>query len=143
MPAELISASSRRPRACGGGPSSSSAFCLSCDSSESAPIDRECIRLAGCRGDVGSKVCDIVVVAVVKLPALPFLLVCENNVCGGLVPVLGSGLVADETGWDWAGDVDVLDTEVEMLEGSSSKSVASLLSREARGVPAVIVVSTD
>lgn len=83
------------------------------------------------------------VVAVVRLPALPFLRVCENSVCGGLVPVLGSGLVADEIGMDWAGDVDVVDVEVEMLAGSSSESGAALLSREVRGVPAVIIVSTD
>ena len=38
------------------------------------------------------------VVAVVRLPALPFLLVCENSVCGGLVLVLGSGVVVEERG---------------------------------------------
>lgn len=52
--------------------------------------------LVGYRGDVGSNVCDIVVVAVAKLPALPLRLVCENSVCGGLVLVLGSELVGDE-----------------------------------------------
>lgn len=46
-------------------------------------------------------------------------------------------------GKDLAGDVDVTEVEVEMLEGWSSDSAASLLSRERRGVPAVIVVSTD
>ena len=110
-------------------------------------MDRVRIRLAGCRGEVGSKVCDIVVVAVVRLPALPFRRVCENSVCGGLVLVLGSGLVA-EIGKDWVEDVDVedvdvVDVEVEMLEGWSSEFGAALLSREARGVPAVIIVSTD
>ena len=92
LPAELISASRRIPRACGGGPKSSSAFSLFCGSSEYSPIDSECIRLAGCRGDVGSNVCDMVVVAEVRFPARPFLLVCENSVCGGLA------LVGDETG---------------------------------------------
>lgn len=58
--------------------------------------------------------------------------------------VFGSGLVADEIGMDWAGDVDVVDVEVEMIEGWSCESGALLLlSREARGVPAVIIVSTD
>ena len=47
---------------------------------------------------MGSKVCDMVVVAVVKLPASPFFLVCENSVCGGLALVLGSGFGGDETG---------------------------------------------
>ena len=92
LPAELISARRRIPRACGGGPNSSSAFFLLYGSSESSAIDSECIRLAGCRGDVGSNVCDTVVVADVRFPALPFLLVCENSVCGGLA------LVGDETG---------------------------------------------
>lgn len=96
-------------------------------------MDRECIRLAGCRGDVGSKVCDTVVVAVVRLPALPFLLVCENSVCGGLVLVLGSGLVAEETGRDWAGDVDITEVDVEMLEGWLSESAVLLLSGERGG----------
>lgn len=85
----------------------------------------------------------MVVVAVVRLPALPFLLVCENSVCGGLVLVLGSGFVSEEAGKDWAGDVDVTEVEVEMLEGWSDESAALLLSRERRWVPAVIIVSTD
>ena len=85
----------------------------------------------------------MVVVAVVKLPALPFLLVCENSVCGGLVLVLGPGLVAEETGRDWAGDVDVTEVEFEMLEGWSRESGALLLSRERWGEPAVMIVSTD
>lgn len=106
-------------------------------------MDRECIRLGGRRGDVGSKDCDIVVVAVVRLPALPFLLVCENSVCGGLALVLGLGLVGDGTGMGLAGDVDVTEVEVDMLDGGSSDSAALLLSRDRRGVPAVIVVSTD
>ena len=106
-------------------------------------MERVRIRLAGSRGEVGSKVWDIVVVAVVRLPALPFRRVCENSVCGGLVLVLGSGLVADEIGKDWAGEVDVVDVEVERLEGGASESGAALLSREVRGVPAVIIVSTD
>ena len=38
----------------------------------------------------------------------------------------------------------VMDVEVEMLEGWEGESgVVLLLSREARGVPAVIIVSTD
>lgn len=98
LPAELISASRRRPRACGGGPSSSSVLSRSCGSPESSPIDSECIRLAGYRGDVGSKDCDMVVVAVVKLPALPFLLVCEKSVCGGLALELAPELVGDGAG---------------------------------------------
>lgn len=91
-------------------------------------MDSECIRFAGWRGDVGSKVWDIVVVAVVRLPALPFLLVCENSVCGGLVLVFGSGLVADEMGTGWGDDVDVTEVEVEILEGWSRESGALLLS---------------
>lgn len=43
----------------------------------------------------------------------------------------------------WAGDVDVTEVEVDMLEGWSSESAALLPSRERRGVPAVIIVSTD
>lgn len=85
----------------------------------------------------------MVVVAVVRLPALPFLLVCENSVCGGLALVLETGLVGDAMGKDGAGDVDVTEVEVKMLEGRSGESAALLLSRERRGVPAVIVVSTD
>ena len=57
--------------------------------------------------------------------------------------MLGSGLVGDETGMGWAGDVDVTEVEVDMLEGWSSESAALLPSRERRGVPAVIIVSTD
>ena len=76
----------------------------------------------------------------VRLPALPFLLVCENSVCGGLVLALGSGLVAEETGRDWAGDVGVAEVEA---DGSPSESASLLLSRERRGVPAVMIVSTD
>lgn len=57
--------------------------------------------------------------------------------------MLGSGLVADETGKDWAGDVDVTEVELEMLEGWSGESAALLPSRERRGVPAVMTVSTD
>ena len=101
------------------------------------------MRLAGWRGDVGSKLCDMVVVAVVQLPALPFLLVCENSVCGGLVIVVGSGDVAEETAENWTGDVDVVEVVVETPEGRSIESAASLLSREGRGVPAVMIVSTD
>ena len=93
-------------------------------------MDRECIRLAGCRGDVGSKVCDIVVVAVVRLPALPCLLVCEKSVCGGLALLRGAGLVGDETGTDWALDLDVAEIEVDVFEGCSSEAGASLLSTE-------------
>ena len=106
-------------------------------------MERVWIRLAGRRGEVGSKVCDTVVVAVVSLPALPCLLVCENSVCGGLVLVFGSGLVADGTGTDWTGEVDVTEVEAEILEDESSESAALLLSRERRGVPAVMNVSTD
>lgn len=40
----------------------------------------------------------MVVVAVVKLPALPFLLVCEKSVCGGLALELAPGLVGDGAG---------------------------------------------
>lgn len=87
----------------------------------------------------------MVVVAVVRLPALPFLLVCENSVCGGLVLVLvvGLGLVADEMGKGSVGDVDVTEVEVEMLGGWSNESAASLLSGGWWGDPAVMVVSTD
>lgn len=85
----------------------------------------------------------MVVVAVVRLPASPFLLVCEKSVCGGLVLVLGSGVVVEETGKDWMGDIDVTEVEVEMLKGWSTESAALLLSKEMRGVPAVMVVSTD
>ena len=85
----------------------------------------------------------MVVVAVVQLPALPFLLVCENSVCGGLVLVVGSGDVAEETAESWIGDVDVVEVEVETPEGWSIESAISLLSREGRGVPAVMIVSTD
>ena len=60
-------------------------------------MERECVRLVGCGGDVGSKVWDIVVVAVVRLPASPFFLVCEKSVCGGLALVLRSGFVGDGT----------------------------------------------
>lgn len=86
----------------------------------------------------------MVVVAVARLPALPFLLVCENSVCGGgLVLVLDLGLLADETSMDWAGEVEVTDLEGEILTGSSGESAALPLSREAEGVPAVMIVSTD
>lgn len=57
--------------------------------------------------------------------------------------MLGSGLVADETGRDWAGDVDVTEVEVEMFEGWSGESAALVLSRERRGVPTDMIVSTD
>ena len=85
----------------------------------------------------------MVVVAVVKLPALPFLLVCENIVCGGLVVGVGSGDVAEETAEKCMGDVDVAEVEVDTPEGRSIEPAASLLSREGRGVPAVMIVSTD
>lgn len=143
LPAELISASRRSPRACGGGPSSSSAFSLSCGSPESSPMDSECIRLAGCRGDVGSNDCDMVVVAVVRLPALPFLLVCENRVCGGLALVLKPDLVGDGTAKGLAVGAEVVGVGLVMVGCWSKKSTLWVLSREVRGVPAVIMVSTD
>ena len=98
LPAELISARSRRPRAWGGGPRSWRAFFRFCGLCESLLLESERIRFAGCGGDVSSKVCDMVVVAVLKLPASPFFIVCEKSVCGGLALVLGSGLGGDETG---------------------------------------------
>ena len=57
--------------------------------------------------------------------------------------VLGSGYVSVDAGKDWAGDVDVTEVEVEILEGWSGKSAALLLSRERRWVPADIIVPTD
>lgn len=92
---------------------------------------------------MGSKVCETVVVAVVRLPSLPLRLVCEKSVCGGLVLVLGEGLVAEETGRDWAGDGDGIEVEVGISEGWSCVSKVLLPSRERRGLPAVMMVSTD
>ena len=91
---------------------------------------------------MGSNVCDMVVVAVFQLPALPVLLTCEKSVCGGLALVLGPGVVGDGLGkgcGDGAVDVGV---GMGLLEGWSFESAPSVLSRERR-VPAVITVSTD
>ncbi len=97
------------------------------------------MRLAGWGGEVGSKVWEMVVVAVVRLPARPVRRVCEKRVCGGL---LGAGPVGDEIWEGWGGGADVVGVEVGMgaLEGSE---VEWVFSREAGGASAVIVVATD
>lgn len=85
----------------------------------------------------------MVVVAVVQLPALPFLLVCEKSVCGGLALALAPGLVGDEAGMGSGSGAEITGVLLGMLGGWSGESAPSVLSREVRGVPAVIMVSTD
>ena len=74
----------------------------------------------------------MVVVAVVREPALPFLRWCENSVCGSDISELERDLGSEDTGFR--------DSEVEDV---IAESIGSSFSRLIWGVPIVIVVSTD
>ncbi len=80
----------------------------------------------------GSKVWEMVVVAVVREPALPFLRWCENSVCGSDISELERALGSEDTG--------VRESEVEEV---TAESIGSSFSTLIWGVPMVIVVSTD
>lgn len=144
MPALLNSANNNKPRACGGGPSSCSAAVLSRGFSAS-PIDRAWMSDAGCRGDVDSVVCVMVVVAVVSDPARPLRLWCVSSVCGSD----RSGLELSEfvgSGGCRLGVASVVDTEVLVLMGESKGLLSLWLVYgvpDMKGLPVVIVVETD
>lgn len=74
----------------------------------------------------------MVVVAVVREPALPFLRWCENSVCGSDISELERDLGSEDTGFR--------DSEVEeVIAESIGSSIPTLI----WGVPMVMVVSTD
>ena len=74
----------------------------------------------------------MVVVAVVREPALPFLRWCENSVCASDISELERDLGSEDAGFR--------DSEVEEV---TAESIGSSLSTLIWGVPIVIVVSTD
>lgn len=69
--------------------------------------------------------------AVAREPALPFLRWCENSVCGSDISELERDLGSEDTGFR--------DSEAEVTAESIGSSFSTLI----RGVPIVIVVSTD
>ena len=74
----------------------------------------------------------MVVVAVVREPALPFLRWCENSVCGSDISELERDIGSEDIGF----------RESEVGE-VTAKSIGSSFSTLTCGVPMVIVVSTD